>query len=741
MLHLFTGMALIAGIAGAGAIAEGAVNETGPRPIRPELKTPPPGTRVDVVANKLIYDSGRKIATALGSVYITYGKYVLVARKVVYDTRQDILRADGDIRLREPGGNILEADIAQLQNRFRDGFAEHLRLLLTNDATVKANYAQRKDGTQTIYTRVSYTRCKDCVFADGTPLWELKSEEALHDEEEGVIYHRNASMEFAGIPVFWLPKISHPDPTNKRHSGFLVPSVGYSDTLGATAEIPYFWDLAPNYDITFLPLITSRQGPLLRAEWRHRTLTGRYSIDAGGIYQFDPDAIPAPGDKDLRGFVRTSGDFTINNHWTWGWDAAVVSDDTVMRRYRVDNITEIASVAHLTGLRGRNYFTARAYNFQGLLTTDIGSTFPVMAPYIRHNYVLDKPVFGGELSFNTSIYSVHRKLATTPFTTVNHGTDQTRAVNEVTWQREIINNLGQQITPFAGLRTDLTISNNLPFAGGFRDDEVTVRAFPTVGLDMRWPFVRSDESSQQILTPVVQLVSSTNETHAHRIGNEDAVTLNFDHSSLFLHDRFTGYDRFEGGMRANVGLLYSVLFNNGGFLRASIGESFHIAGRNSFTTGAGLETSQSDLVAAVAFQPSDNIRFTYQARFDETSFDLHMQEAGINLDIDPVNASLIYSDLDAEPSYGRPSKQRQLWASADVGISDSWSLYGDVRYDFQRNRPVQYKIGVGFDCDCFNFRLYYRENFASDGDVEKEKSVLMSVEFKTLGSARIGSGI
>ena len=329
--------------------------------------------------------------------------------------------------------------------------------------------------------------------------------------------------------------------------------------------------------------------------------------------------------------------------------------------------------------------------------------------------------------------------------TVNHGTDQTRAVNELTWQREIINSVGQQITPFARLRSDLAITNNVPDAtvpGGLRDNEITGRVLPTVGVDMRWPFIRSDGYSQQVFTPVVQVVTSTNERKTDRIGNEDAVSLNFDHSSLFLHDRFTGYDRFEGGTRANVGFLYTILFSEGGFLRVSLGESFHLAGKNSFTAGSGLETKQSDLVAAVAFQPVDNFRLTYQARFDENSLNVHAHEAGIAFEVeDRLTAAVNYSDLEAAPAYGRTTRQQQLWASADMQLFGGWSLFGDIRYDFERDGPIRHRIGVGWDCDCFNFRLYYKENFTRDGDVEKEQAILMSVEFKTLGSARIGSGL
>ena len=96
-----------------------------------KIKTPPKGTRVNVIANKITYDARTKIAVAIGKVILTYGKYELVATRVSYDQRNDKMTAVGEVRLTEPGGNILEAERAQLMNSFKDGFAEHLRLLLT----------------------------------------------------------------------------------------------------------------------------------------------------------------------------------------------------------------------------------------------------------------------------------------------------------------------------------------------------------------------------------------------------------------------------------------------------------------------------------------------------------------------------------------------------------------------------------------------------------------------------------
>jgi len=212
-------------------------------------KTPPKGTRVNVVASKITYDSKNRIATATGRVEITYGKYVLVATRVTYDL-----------------ANVLEADRAQLRDKFREGFAEHLKLLLTNSSTVTADYATRHQGYLTIYEHVTYTRCQTCVLADGTPLWQIKSRRTTHNEREGVLDHEDATFQFAGQDIVTLPHFSQPDPTVKRRTGFLMPRASIKGLYGAGVTIPYFINLAPDYDLTLEPMITTGQGVLAHAE-------------------------------------------------------------------------------------------------------------------------------------------------------------------------------------------------------------------------------------------------------------------------------------------------------------------------------------------------------------------------------------------------------------------------------------------------------------------------------------------
>lgn len=712
--------------------------------VRPELKTPPPGTRMHVEASRITYDSRSHVATATGHVIIIYGRYVLVAKKVVYDQKRDRMRAKGEVRLREPGGNVLTADIAQLENRFRDGFARHLRLLLTNDATITADYSRRTDGYLTVFDHVTYTRCKDCVTSTGAPLWEIKSLKVTHDENKHLIYHRDATFEFLGVPVFYLPYLSHPDPTVKRATGFLIPNFGYSSEYGFGVQVPYFINLAPNYDLTLRPLITSRQGPLMRAEFRHRTANGTYNIDAGGIYQLDTN-LPAPGNRHFRGFARTQGDFNINNHWSWGWDGTLTTDETFMRKYNISDRTEIDNTVYLTGQKGRNYFRAELSQYQGLLSTDDNNTYPIVLPHVRYSYTFDQPVIGGELGIDADFYSLFRDQAvfTPVYSTLNQGTSQTRTVADLHWQRRMVSGLGLIMTPFASARGYVDVTRDLPdpITGIVNGTHTAATLLPTAGVDLRYPLVRADGMGSHVLTPVAQVITSPDSSAFDKIGNEDAIGLNFDSTSLFLHDRFTGYDQFETGTRANLGFLYSLMLPTGGFVRASLGESLHMAGQNAFFSGSGLSQPRSDIVASAAFQPTDSLRFYWQGRFNQTTLALNSMETGIDMNYGPLTLSADYVNINAEPYYGRPSMQEQVWATADVLLGRGWKMFGGIRYDLALNRPVKQLIGFGYDCDCFAFKVYYKEDYASDRDIGKNRALMLSIEFKTLGSATLGGGL
>ncbi|MFO1034130.1 MAG: LPS assembly protein LptD [Hyphomicrobiales bacterium] len=702
------------------------------------LQKPVTGEEADFVADTVTYDPRTKLATATGTVRITYGPYVLNATRVTYNQVTGVFTANGSVELHEPNGNLMLAETLELKEKFKAGFASHLRALLTNDATIAALYAKRTADGITVYESAHYTACVDCVTKSGNPVWELASEQTTHDQNEHMLYHVNPRLKFAGHTVLGVPYWAQPDPTVKRKSGFLVPYFSHGATYGTGVTVPYFLVTSDSTDLTFRPKLTLKQGPIADVEWRQATATGAYSVRGYGLRQLNPDE--AYDHSHWRGAATTEGRFKLNDAWSWGFDGTVKSDKTFLNEYDYNEDKIAQSDVFVTGLRDRDYFHASLLNFQSLDNSITQDYLPYAMPFVTGEHYFDEPVIGGEMKLKWSGYSLWREAQSTPFspnTTVEHGTRQARAVGEVDWQRQMISDAGVVVTPFANLRGDFYSAENLP--GADSTNETTARILPAAGFDARYPFIANTDWGQSIVSPVFQIVSAADETNTNNIGNEDAITLNFDHTSLFLTDRFTGLDRYEGGTRANIGLTYSFLADNGGFVRASAGESVHIAGRNSFVTGSGLEGSQSDLVAAILVQPWDELSLSYEVRAEEDLSRINRQEAQASLTFDSFSTELGYMYIAAEPNYGRLDTEQWAEASARVGLTDGWYAFGGLRYDLQNDRVNYRTAGVEFDCDCMNFKLAYTGKEDADTG-QTDHRVMMSIDLATLGGTSVSSG-
>ena len=703
--------------------------------VAPITTKPAAGTKVDVAADRIVFDSSTKIATATGTVRITYGPYTLVASKVVYDQDDGSFKANGSVELREPNGNILQADTVDLHNKFKEGFARHVRALLSNDVTIRSDYVMRTADGITVFERASYTACKDCSTRSGAPLWEITTERTVHDGNTKTLYHTNPTFRFAGVPLAWLPYAEQPDPTVKRRTGFLLPEFKSGRVYGVGVVTPYFWELGPSADLTFSPVWTTRQGPVADVEYRQALQSGEYNIRGYGVYQLKKD--DPPGDARLRGAVASKGDFKLNDNWDWGWDGTYASDKMFLDHYDFDKRTIANNEAYIVGMADRNYFSAQALHYRSLSLEEDQGTLPTALPYINSEYTFNNAVLGGELGLDWSAYSIARDDAQTPFSNIHQGTDQTRAVANLHWQNQMITDLGQVVTPFARLRSDLYISENV-FPS--TEKEVTSRLLPSVGVDMRWPFIASFDTGQSIVTPVFQAIASTDEADREKIGNEDAISVNFDSSNLFLQDRFTGLDRYEGGSRSNVGLLYTYLGENGGFAKVSIGESFHIGGKNSFDLGSGLDGTKSDLVGAVTVQPWENLGVSYQARVEEDFSQINVQEAFANYSFNRLSGSLGYIYYDSALDATSLDAMERFQADGSYRFSEAWSLFGGFSYDLINDQFRSKRAGLAFDCDCMAASLTYTETNPVDPLASTDHTLKVSVELRTIGKTSLSAG-
>ncbi|HZH50375.1 MAG TPA: LPS-assembly protein LptD [Microvirga sp.] len=788
--------------------------------------------RLLVDAKEIIYNNDNNTISAAGDVQMSYQGRVLQADRVTYDRNTGRVFAEGNARLTDSSGAVITGNRFELTDDFKDGFIDSLRVVQTtveNGQPVTTRFssprAERAGGETTTFERGTYTACEPCKDnPERPPLWQVKAARIIHNNSEQTIYYEDASLEVFGLPVAYLPYFWTPDPTVKRKTGFLAPRYVYSSSLGVGASIPFFWAIAPNFDLTFTPTILSRQGVLGEVEWRHRLENGSYNIRAAGILQRDSDAFLdspfGPGDREERGSLESTGLFYINENWKWGWDVALVSDKWFLQNYRIKSeslsslyVKESISTLYLQGQGDRSFFDMRGYYFQGLSTRDWQKQQPVVHPVLDYNKRITPAGIGGEFAIDVNVTSLSREAAqfeqlpkqqTYLFglyetcTVFERGSclvrgmsgSTSRASVTASWRREFIDPLGQAWTPFAYVRADnfwiapdfngyqnIELSN---FMGG--DDDYLFRAMPAVGLEYRFPFVADiGTSGTQIIEPIAQIIARPNETRIGHLPNEDAQSLVFDDTSLFDWDKFSGYDRVEGGVRANVGLQYTVTGADGFYANALFGQSYQVAGRNSFRQGdlanvgpeSGLDSRASDYVGRFQLKPNDNFSFTTRARFDQEDFSVNRFEAGFTANFNPylpVSTSLTYARYAEQPTIGFDRREGFL-ASARWQVTPNWYVSGSVLLDLDRyllardtfasqfaidpatavyNRTQaayvsSMSLGVGYIDECTVFSVNYsvspRDIAVTSGEKDRNHTVLLRLELRTLGEVTFNQNL
>ena len=794
--------------------------------------------RLLVEAKELVYDNDKNTVSAVGNAELHYGPRTLLADRVRYDRNTGRVFAEGNVRLTDETGSVVTGDRMELTDDFKSGFIDSLRVQQTIEqrgrpARVRfsAPRAERIAGETTTFEYGTYTACEPCKdHPERPPLWQVKAARIIHNNEERRIYYEDSYLEVAGIPIAYLPYFYSPDPTVRRDTGFLAPHFVSSNVLGYGIGTPFFWNIAPDYDLTIEPTFLSKQGVLGQAEWRQRLANGFYNVRVSGIFQSTPSAfLPGPlgsGDRDFRGSIESAGQFYLAPNWRAGWDVVGVTDKWFLDNYRIRNQTistdyfrEAVSTAFLIGQGDRSWFEARGYYFKGLSTFDWQKQQPIVAPVIDYDKRRDGPdPIGGEVRFQANF--THLSRDATQYTQIPRtGTyllspsvngitfplystcsvfergqclvsglagDTTRATAQVSWRRTFTDEFGQRWQPFAYLRGDAFFVN--PNTTGFQNPEVSNlfspdsnfsgRVMPAVGLEYRYPFVADfGPLGVHTISPVAQVIARPSETHIGRLPNEDAQSLVFDDTSLFAWDKFSGYDRVEGGVRANLGAEYSITGRNGFYLNAMAGESIAIAGVNSFRRGdianvgrdSGLEQTRSDFVTRFQVSPNQNISFITRARFDNDTFAMKRLEAGITAKFAPflpLEGSLIYARYAAQPELGFDRRREGLQASALYNITPNWFVTGSVLFDLSHylqvrefyataaqsyflnpvgTAPIYDKSdkfyvsssGFGYRDECTTISLNYLSSpiETAAGLRERNQTFLLRIELRTLGEA------
>lgn len=687
------------------------------------------GDSIELVADQMTFDEESEVATATGNVLVSNNGYKLRADKVEYSQKTGMVRAYGRVRITGPGGNVMLLDEAELNDDLSEGFIRNVRLMLSDGSRLAASDGQRTGGNRTVLNYAVYSPCTVCATKpDKKPLWQIKAVRITHDEAKKRIYYKNAVLEMFGLPVAYLPFLSHPDPTVERESGFLIPSVSHRQELGFSFSIPYYISFSQASDATITPIITTKEGIVLRGEYRRHLGFGQITTDGSVTYVDERDDNNAlTGRRDMRGHLFSEGEFRHGDRWRSVYQFQLSSDDTYLRRYGFSDQDTLTSDYRAEGFYGRSYASIRSLWFQGLRVEDIQGLTGFPLPLMQFDYIGKPGRFGNVLRANVSALALHR----------TDGQDTRRISARTSWELPYTNSLGQVFKLSGTLRGDMyhvreSARNDLPaFAGR---DGAKGRFLPHLTASASWPFMRPGENSYQVIEPLLNLVVARDGGNPVDIPNEDSRTFELTDANIFSDNRFPGLDRWEGGTRLTYGArwgLYSGKFRS----EVLVGQSIRFDDSEViFPDGTGLTGKFSDMVGRWDVSIEGFIDIAHRFRLDKNSFAIRRNEIDATVGGDRHRLTVGYFKLDRDRQAEGLEDREEIRITGEFRIKQNWTFFGNVTQNLTQGRSgVAHGAGLLYRDECLEFSLAWRKSFTQDRDIVPGSSINFRISLKHLG--------
>lgn len=693
-------------------------------------------------ADQVEYDQDLGLTVARGHVELDQADQILLADTVTYNQRTDTVTASGHVSLLQPGGDIVFSDYMELQNDMREGFIKDVRILLSDGSRLAANTGRRIEGNRTELRRGVYSPCELCA-SDPTkpPVWQIEAERVVHDKQEQIVEYHDATMELDGWPIFYTPYFSHPDPSVKRASGFLPPILGTGNALGFHVTQPYFWAIAPDKDLTLRPMVTTNAGDVLDGEYRqawgfgHLDIDG--SIEAGDVQvQTNPLDVPKTTDSatSIRGHLSGTGTFDLDKNWRTGFDVARVSDQAYLLKYHLPYdfprpTNFLTSQVYAENFGQRSYGNISAYSFQSLNSLVGDGIQPIVAPVATYDWTSPADPIGGRLELTGNALNLER----------HSGADIRRVATKTEWRLPFDGPLGDRYQFSMSLRADGYDSDNVQSTQSVQvlRSGTSGRVFPQSALLWRYPWVRRDGATSEVIEPMAGFIAAPNGGNPAIIPDEDSEGFEFDETSLFRPDRFPGYDRVDSGQRVDYGLHTGIYNAEYGTSSLLIGQSYRLEKSSPFDIGSGLENQRSDVVGGILLSPSTFLDLYYRMRLDHATLAMRRQETGFSTGPTNLRVSGSFISFKSIPGLTSPLQiGDQISVAISAALTQYWFLgVHDTRNISQGGNTVYSGVDLTYRDDCFAIITSLQQSGLQVGDVRPGVSLLVTFVFKNLGEA------
>lgn len=648
------------------------------------------------------------VSTLSGNVIIQQNDASFNANTARYDRTTNQVRAQGNVILSMSGLELKSPSI-DYNLKQSTGVIEQAKYSMGDQGAhgkssqikqINKNLLRLKDAT--------YTSCPVSINS-----WHLASSEISLNNKTQIGHAKNVTFKVGTVPVFYFPWLRFPL-NDQRFSGFLTPSIRLQSNAGIS--LPYYFNLAPNYDATVKLSTLNNRGFQLDSEFRYLTDKHQGTLE----YDFIPE------DKSFHNQKRDY--FKVNHHTTLSdkdhinFIAEGVSDKDFIDDFSTSLETSIrpALQRRLEIVHNDEPWSSSAA-LEDYQILDLADAPYAKLPEIKLSYSPKSKPKDLKIDLNSEFTYFDKSDAVTG-TRADLKLKISKKWGDDAWYFKPTVSLQHTLYSLNTFSSDNQNDTN--------NENSLSRTLPTLSLDGGLFLDRTvKEKYTQTLEPrLFYTYTPYKDQDAFPIF--DTARTNFSASNqLFRENRFTGKDRIADTNQLTFALSSRIQHRQSGkeLFKASIGQIINFSDRKVILPGGTIQTGKrSDLVLELSGRLNDNFRITSINTFNSEDTRASSNDLRLNYQDDKKRiANLSFRKLDTE--------LKQVSLSGSLPINDKWSVVGNVDHDIKNNRNLEVFAGVEYQDCCWKTRLVVKRYLTSD-NISYETPVFLEFELKGLGN-------
>jgi len=654
-----------------------------------------------------------------GNVIIQNNDLLFNAESAKFNKNSNLVTANGNVILSRQG-SLLKSDSIQYNIKNSTGIVNNSAYEVGGEgAHGKSRQIKLIDKNKLVLKDATYTSCPVSVDS-----WHFSSSQIKLNKKTQIGTAKNVTLKVGDVPVFYFPWLKFPI-NNQRLSGFLAPRARVQANAGIS--LPYYFNLAPNYDATVTLETLRKRGIKLDTEFRYLTERHQGIIN----YDFLPD--DSSYNNERRDYFEIKHYTKLDSYTNVKLVAEGVSDKDYFDDFStsLEDSTRSALQRRLEITRNEgDWFASAAVEDYQIL--DVNDAPYARLPEIKLSYHPKSKPMEFKVGLDTELVYFSKDDAITGtradaklFISKKWGTEAWYIKPKLSLEHTIYSlnySLNHSLNRSLSLDNDKIINRTLPSftldSGLFFDREITLKGSKYTQTFEPRLFYTNTPYKDQSNIPIF-----------------DTAKINFSATNqLFSENRFTGKDRIGDTNQLTFAVTSRIQDRDAGreLFKVSIGQSFSFENKKVTLPGGTIQTGRrSNLVLEMSGRLNERFRLSATGLLNKAKKDIPSFELRLNYHDDKKRiANISYRKLDTE--------LRQVTFSGAMPLTDKWSMVASVDQDVENNRNLQTLLGFEYQDCCWKTRIVAKRYLTADNK-HYETPIFLEFELKGLGSLGTGA--